>query len=144
MPDLMIREEPISTMTDVEIEKVRQLENAILQAPQVKIATSHIIHAGMYARTIIVPAGIYLTGALMKIPTLLIIQGNFLLFIGGRTKKLQGYNVFTGGANRKQAGVAITDTHVTMIFPTAAKTIEEAEQEFTDETNILFQDILMP
>jgi hypothetical protein len=138
MSNSLVLEERISTMTEIEVDKVRQLEKAILQAPQVKIATSHIIHAGMYARTIIVPAGIALTGALMKIATLLIIQGNFLLFVGGKTKELQGYNVFTGAANRKQAGVALTDTHITMIFPTNAKTIEEAEEQFTDETDILF------
>jgi hypothetical protein len=138
MSSLAIREERISPMTEVEIEKVRQLETAILQVPQTKIATYHVLHAGMYSRTIVVPAGVALTGALMKIPTLLIINGDFLLFIGGKTKQLHGYNVFTGGANRKQAGVAITDTHVTMIFPTSAKTVEEAEEQFTDETNILF------
>lgn len=138
MSNAVVLDERISTMAEIEIDKVRQLEVAILQAPQVKIETSHIIHAGMYARTIMVPAGVTLTGALMIIPTILIIQGNFLLFIGGKTKELRGYNIFTGGANRKQAGVALSDTCITMIFPTSAKTIEEAEEQFTNETHILF------
>lgn len=30
------------------------------------------------------------------------------------------------------------ETTVTMIFPTAAKTIEQAEEEFTDDTDKLF------
>lgn len=131
-------EKRIFTMTDMEVDKVRQLETAILKVPQVKIATSHVIHAGMYARTIMVPAGVMLTGSLMKISTLLIIQGNFILFVGGKAQELQGYNVFTGGANRKQAGIAVTDTYVTMIFPTDAKTVEAAEEQFTDETHLLF------
>lgn len=133
-----IAERKISTMSVEEVNQVRMLENELLSMPQVKIATSHILHAGMYARTITVPAGIVLTGSLMKIPTLLIIQGEFLLFAGDKTISLNGYNTFTGGANRKQAGVAVTDTHVTMIFATDAKTIADAEAEFTDETDLLF------
>lgn len=125
-------------MTTEELNQVRRLENELLEMPQVKIATHHVLHAGMYARTITVPAGVILTGSLMKIPTLLILQGSFLLFAGDKAIRLDGYNLFTGGANRKQAGVAITDTHVTMIFATEAKTIEEAEEEFTDETHLLF------
>ncbi len=137
MPNNMMQKH-IPTMVDGEINKVRILENEILQLPQVAIPTHHILHAGMYSRTITVPQGVVLTGSLMKIPTLLIMQGNFLLFSGEKTIELNGYNIFTGEANRKQAGVAITDTNVTMIFPTTAKTIEEAEEEFTDETSLLF------
>lgn len=137
MPNEMTQRK-ITTMSECEIDKVRALENEILQMPQTVIATHHILHAGMYCRTITVPAGVVLTGSLMKIPTLLIIQGNFLLFSGDKTIELSGYNVFTGGANRKQAGIAVTDTHVSMIFPTDAKTVEEAEEEFTDETSLLF------
>lgn len=128
----------IVSMDMAEIDAVRQLENELLKTPQIKIATQHIIHAGMYARTIVVPKGVVLTGALMKIATLLIIQGDFLLFAGDKAIKLQGYNVFTGAPNRKQAGVALTDTHVTMIFPTQVKTVAEAEEQFTDEFVGLF------
>jgi hypothetical protein len=128
----------ISPMTSEEINRVRQLEDEILKLPQVDIATQHILHAGMYVRTIIVPTGVVLTGSLMKIPTLLIMQGHFLLFAGDKTIELRGYNIFTGAANRKQAGVALSDTYVTMIFPTQAKTVLEAESEFTDEVHLLF------
>ena len=125
-------------MTTFEVNKVRALEEELLKEPQVKIPTYHHLHAGMYARTIVVPAGVILTGSLMKIPTLLIINGHFLLFAGDKSFELKGYNVFTGGAHRKQAGVAVTDTQVTMIFATKATTVEEAEEEFTDETHLLW------
>ncbi len=128
----------ITPMSEFELNKIRFMENEILKAPQVKIATDHIIHAGVYARTIVVPAGVILTGSLMKIPTLLIINGDFLLFAGDKTIELKGYNIFTGSANRKQIGVAVTDTSVTMIFATKAKTIEEAENAFTNEAHLLF------
>ena len=138
MDDPVISANHISTMSEVAIDKVRQLESAVLSVPQVKIATDHLIHAGMYSRTIMVPAGVVLTGSLMKIATILILSGDFLLFAGEKAVELHGYNVLAGSPHRKQAGIAITDTWVTMIFPTDVKTVEEAEAEFTDETDLLF------
>ena len=93
-----IAERKISTMSIDEVNQVRMLENGLLSMPQIKIATYHILHAGMYARTITVPAGVVLTGSLMKIPTLLIIQGEFLLFAGDKTISLNGYNTYTAGS----------------------------------------------
>ena len=127
----------INTMSDVALSKVTGLEKALLDHPHVEIFTDHVLHAGMYARTILVPAGVVLTGALMKIATVLIISGEFVLFAGDEAVELNGYHVFTGWPNRKQAGVAKTDTWVTMIFPTDAKTVEEAENQFTDEVDLL-------
>ena len=133
-----VAERTISTMSEVTINNVRRLETALLQLPQVIIPTHHVLHAGMYSRTIMVPAGVTITGSLMKIPTMLILSGDFVIYIEDKPMELHGYNVFTGNANRKQAGFAITDTYVTMIFPTKAKNVEEAEEEFTDETYLLF------
>lgn len=138
MSNLAISKNHISTMNGEAIEKVRQYEAAILALPQVKIATEHLIHGGMYARTIMVPAGVALTGSLMKIATILIVSGHHLIFSGSEAVELKGYNVIAGGPNRKQGGVSVTDTWVTMLFPTKARTVEEAEAEFTDETALLF------
>jgi hypothetical protein len=138
MSDLTLSENHISTMSETAIDKVRYLEKFFLSLPQVSMATHHLIHAGMYSRTIMVPAGVALTGALIKIATILIFSGDFILFAGDEAIELNGYNVLAGGPNRKQAGVAKTDTWVTMIFPTSAKTVEEAEKEFTDEFDRLF------
>lgn len=138
MSNLALSENHISTMSEVALDKVRQLEKVILSCPQVTIPTHHLIHAGMYSRTIMVPAGVVLTGSLMKIATILILSGEFILFAGDDAIKLAGYNVLAGSPHRKQAGVAITDTWVTMVFPTSSKTIGEAENDFTDEGSILF------
>jgi hypothetical protein len=125
-------------MNDDSVNKVRSLESLSLKSlPQVEINTSHIIHGGMYARTIMIPAGVMLTGALIKIATLLIVQGNVLVYIGDETIELSGYNVLPASANRKQAFLAKTDTYITMIFPSNAKDVETAEMEFTDEADIL-------
>jgi hypothetical protein len=50
---------------------------------------------------------------------------------------VQGYAVLPASAGRKQAFVAQADTRLTMVFPTSAKTVEQAEREFTDEIYLL-------
>ncbi len=51
--------------------------------------------------------------------------------------EVAGYTVFSASAGRKQAMVALTDTYLTMLFPTDAKTVDEAERAFTDEYDLL-------
>ena len=128
----------IGTMSAETIANVRKFEKQLGDLPQVTIETTHHLHAGMYSRTIMVPAGVAIVGSLMKIPTLLILSGEHIMYVDDNPIRLSGYNVFTGNANRKQAGVSLTDTYITMVFPTNAKTIEEAEAEFTNETHLLF------
>lgn len=137
MNDLAVLTKHIPAMNIQEIEKVSQLESICLSAPQVDISTTHLIHAGMYARTVMVPAGVVITGVLIKVATILIIQGNVIVHIGEKSVNLQGYNVISADANRKQAFVAIEDTYITMILPSQALSVEEAEEEFTDNSDAL-------
>lgn len=120
------------------IEKVRELESVAMTLPQTDIPTSHVFHAGMYGRTIMIPAGVMLTGALIKRATMLIVSGDCIVYIGNAAVKLTGYNVVPARANRKQVFMALTDTHMTMFFPTTVKNVAEAEVEFTDEADLLF------
>lgn len=119
------------------IAKVRELEAVVLNAPQTDIATHHVIHAGVYSRTICIPAGVVLTSALIKIPTTLTICGKASVFVGDKEVLVEGYHVLAASAGRKQAYIAHEDTHVTMSFRTNARTVEEAEEEFTDEAALL-------
>ena len=80
-----------------------------------------------------IPQGIMITGALIKVPTLLIIEGDALVWTGEERVLLDGYNIIPAHANRKQVFVARTDVLLTMIFKTEATTIEQAEEEFTDD-----------
>lgn len=123
----------IQAMSIGDITKMYQLEAEALKLPQNPIDTQHVLHAGMYHRTIMIPAGGFITGALIKIPTTLIVSGDTTVFIGGETKRLTGYYVIPAKAMRKQAFLAHSDTYLTMSFCTTATTVEEAEQEFTDE-----------
>ena len=125
-------------MTEADIANVRAFEDLALQAPQVFIPTHHVLHAGMYARTITIPAGVVLTGALIKCATILIINGDALVFLDGEPVEFDGYSVLPASARRKQAFVARKDTDLTMIFATDAANVAEAETQFTDEADRLF------
>lgn len=138
MNDIIATHYGIPAMSPAAIDKVRQLEAQALTLPQVDIPTRHVIHGGMYARTIRIPAGVLLTGALIKIPTVLIFSGRASVFLDGETVEISGYHVLPASAGRKQAFLAHEDTELTMLFPTAATTVEEAESQFTDEAHLLF------
>lgn len=127
----------IGPMSEREIDNVRQLEALSLAQPQVPIMTDHVIHGGMYCRTVFIPAGVMITGALIKVATILIVHGNAVVYIDGGPMEVTGYNVVPASAGRKQAFVAREDTWLTMVFPSKAKDVDEAEREFTDENDLL-------
>jgi len=127
----------IAPMSEADIAKVGELEKRLMELEPVEIPIEHAMHAGMYARTIRIPAGVCATGVLIKTATLLIVSGDCTLYIGSGSVDLQGYHVIPAGAGRKQACLAHEDTFVTMLFASNARTIDEAEAEFTDETHLL-------
>ena len=134
------------------LDKIGQLESVLLGLEAVErpadLDTEHVIHAGMYARTIRMPAGMVLTGALIKRATLVItVGGPATILAGEHWVVIEGHRVIPARANRKQVFIsAVKDEHgewigapiiITMLFPTTAKTVEEAELEFTDDADRL-------
>lgn len=119
------------------LEKIDDAQSKLLTTEQIDLATEHILHGGMYARTIRLQPGVIITGALIKIPTLLIFKGHADVLLGDEWVEMEGSCVLCGIAGRKQVFVTRSDTELTMIFPTQAKTVEEAEAEFTDEADRL-------
>ena len=91
----------------------------------------------MYARTITMPPDTIAIGTLIKVPTLVITVGSAKVLVGDQWVDVDGYSVLPASANRKQIAISRGPFIVTMLFPTSAKTVEEAENEFTDETHLL-------
>lgn len=131
MNNLAIRT-ALPTMSAEVIEQVKAFEAQVLKAPQTELLTKHVIHAGMYVRTIMLPAGHVMTGACIKIPTVVTVCGDADVYTGDGLLRLRGYNVLPAQRGRKQAFYAHTDTHISMAFPTRASTVADAEAEFTD------------
>jgi hypothetical protein len=133
-------------MSDHSIELAYRFEDELSKLPQddaakaltAQVKVDNILHGGMYARTLVVPAGVAVAGALIKISTLLIVRGHAVVYVGDKSVEVKGYHIFAASPHRKQALLAIEDTQCTMIFPSNAKTVFDAENEFTDEADKLF------
>lgn len=119
------------------VEKLTAAQNLMLKMEQVSIHTDHVLHAGMYARTITMPPATPLVGALIKIPTLVITVGDGHVYVDGTWQPVRGYRVLPACKGRKQAFYSTGPLIITMIFRTSARTVEEAEREFTPEHELL-------
>lgn len=128
----------IAAMSPDAVALVDRYQDEALKQEQIPIVTTHTLHAGMYLRTIMLPKDTVLSGAYIRIPTVLIVSGHVTVFVGdGGTVELEGYHVLPAQAGRKQIFRAHRDTHMTMAFATSAATVREAEDEFTDEGHLL-------
>lgn len=101
------------------------------QLPPADLKTEHHLHAGVYSRTIYVPAGVVVAGLTVEVPTQLICHGRFRLTDGASVQEFNGVHIFEGERGRRAAVYAVDDSTFTMLFATNAKTVEEAEREFT-------------
>jgi hypothetical protein len=119
------------------LELLSDLHEWTLQFEQTPIATEHLFHAGMYARTIRLEPETLLNGSFIKLATLLIIHGHCLMTAGDEVVELDGYNVIPGSAGRKQSFVTKGKVEMTMIFPTSVKDLEQVESEVFGEADEL-------
>jgi hypothetical protein len=117
--------------------KIKIAEEIIRGRPQIEFCTEHVFHAGMYARTVRIASHVVFTSVLIKRATLLISQGCYEVLAGDRWLRYEGYNVLCGFAGRKQIYRTVTPIELTMIFPTEAQSVVDAEREFTDEVESL-------
>jgi len=117
---------------------VRTLEAEMLQhAAQVDLHTQHLVHAGMYARTIFIPAGTLLTGAQTEVDNVCIVVGDITVTTDDGTRRLTGYYVIPANAGFKRAGIAHADTWWTTLFRTDNTEIAAIEDEVTREADRL-------
>lgn len=138
MLDLVARVPSLPAMTDAAIEAVRELAGREMELPQIDLDTRQVLHARAYTRTVCLPAGSRLTGALIKTATQVFVWGDVIVRLGdGASRRVTGHHIITASAGRKQVFDAIRETYITMVFGTLAQTDEEAEREFTDEFELL-------
>jgi hypothetical protein len=127
----------LGALTGEQLAAVREFEARALTLAQLPFATWHHFHAGLYSRTMMVPRETVLTGALVKIDTVLTVSGDITISGVEYCLRVTGYRVIPCKAGRKNVFVAHADTWMTMQFATAAATVEDAEAEFTDEAHML-------
>lgn len=123
--------------TESELAAVRRVEEKLKTVKQNGMETWHVLHGGIYSRTIFLEKDQVIVGAQIKVPTTIMINGCLLISSGGESFEIKGVNIIPASKNRKQIMKATEKTSVTMCFATSARTVEEAEEEFSDEAGNL-------
>jgi hypothetical protein len=136
MRELALRPD-IAPMSETAIAKVRALESAALELPQVEVRIDQTLHAGVYLRVAYLPPGTLITGALIKVETIVAVQGEALMYSEDGVVRLSGHAILRAAAGRKSAFYAVGSTTISMMFATTARTVDEAEEQFTDEHALL-------
>ena len=128
----------LASASSAVLDQIARASDIIRACPQVEVVTEHLLHGGMYARTVRREAGIIAVGSTILRATILIVNGSCSL-VGGNGDRidLTGYNVLPGLPGRKSCSLTHGPVEMTMIFPTAARTIEEAENEIFAEADDL-------
>ncbi len=133
MSNIVEKHNAVPAMTSREIEIATDAEKYIETLDRVECVTHHTIHDGIYSRTLFMPKGSIVAGVIIKCPTTLVLSGKMKVYIGEEVNHIDGYGVIPTMGQRKQVVYAIEDSYATLLFKTDAKTIDEAEQEMTDE-----------
>lgn len=118
-------------------ETVLAAEAALSQLPQVDLQTSHLVHGGMYARTIFVPAGVMLTGALIEQENICICHGDITVTTWDGPQRFTGFCVVPAAGRQKRVGYAHADTWWTAVFTTNLSDVSEIEASLTPEADRL-------
>jgi hypothetical protein len=91
-----------------------RLEAELLKLPQIDMPVEHEFCAGLYARTMHIPSGAVLTGAIHRHDCFFVVRhGVLLVSDGGQSVELSAGDMRITPAGSKRAGVALTDVVVT-------------------------------
>lgn len=116
---------------------VRAFERTLATLPQVDLQTLHLVHGGMYARTIFIPEGTVLTGALTKQDNVCVVFGDITVTTDEGAQRLTGFHVLPAKAGAKRAGIAHADTWWATLMTTEHVEVADIEQQMTDEAELL-------
>lgn len=100
-------------------EAINRLENEMRGMPQVDIQTEHSFGPGFYARTIVIPAGVTLTGKVHSTEHIfMVIKGDITLVTEHGRKRVQGPYQAVCQPGTKRVGYAHTEVVCTNIHIT--------------------------
>lgn len=135
MQPALTQDNPLSHMASPET--VRELERHLLELPQVDLGSAHVVHGGMCARTIFIPALTVLTGALTNCDNICVMHGDITVTTDDGPLRLTGFHVLPARAGFKRAGMTHADTYWTTIFKTDKTDVNEIENDMTPEADML-------
>lgn len=121
---------------------IYRFEEALRVFPQIDIPVHHDFCKGIYARSIIIPAGTMLTGAVHKDECFFLVRnGCILITTDDKPVKAESGFMVMAKAGSKRAGVALVDTLVTTFHsnPEELREPDEIWNKFTvpDPDNLI-------
>jgi len=91
-----------------------RIEQYLLTLPQVEMPADHQFCRGLYARSLTIPAGVMLTGAVHKDECFFVVRsGSILITTDDEPVKADAGFMVVSKAGSKRVGLALTDTTVT-------------------------------
>lgn len=137
MNDLVEVRPSIPAMSPQALDIVRRMEAVVRTMPQEPFKLDHLLHAGMYARTVTLPPG-YWGGALTLTASIVIVVGDALVYTGeDEPLQVSGVTVLPASAGRKQAFSTNDYVTIIMVAATDAKDVPEATAQLCAEPEIL-------
>lgn len=124
-------------------EQIEALERGLLSAEAaghaVELDTWHEFADGLVARTILIPAGTCLTGAVHKAEHLNIAAGDITVWTEAGMRRITGYAVLPSMPGAKRAGLAHADTYWTTVHlnPTNTRDLAALEDALVEDAQKL-------
>ena len=120
-------------------EQIEQAEQALLTFPQVVLETWHHFADGLVARTIMIPAGTVLTGAVHKAEHLNVCFGDIDVMTDAGMQRLTGYHVIPSLPGTKRIGRTFADTLWTTVHlnPGNERDIAKLEDALVEDAHRL-------
>lgn len=125
--------EKILEMTGTMLERVRALEAEMNRMPQVELAVWHHFAPGLYARQMLIPKGVTLTGAVHKTEHLCIVSGDITVTTDEGVRRItHAHEIISSKPGIKRAGYAHADTYWTTVHATNERDLAKLVEELTE------------
>jgi hypothetical protein len=116
--------------------QVELLEREIQKLPQADCPLWHFFAPGLYARKMLIPKGVALTGAVHKTEHLCIVSGDLEVTTDDGVSRITSpQSIFTSKPGAKRAGYAHEDTFFTTVHATTETDLDKLVIELTESTS---------
>jgi hypothetical protein len=115
-------------------EAITSAEEILKQSPQVHLDVAHHFSKGVYARQILMPKGLIITGQVHKTEHLCIMNGDIDIADENGNFRYTGYHVFNSKPGIKRILATHEDTSFTTIHITEETDLDKLEKALVVET----------
>jgi mannose-6-phosphate isomerase-like protein (cupin superfamily) len=120
-------------MNLAEPDKLRALEAAVRQLPQIEFQTNHYFADGMYGRELVQPAGTVVVGKVHKREHFFIVtKGSLQIACDGETMTVRAPCVIVSSPGTQRALFAMEDSVYMTVHRTNKKNLDKIERELIE------------